>query len=92
VTDRFQDGRRRHVGNSSECYKMRNYHPILMQIITKTKKNMLSSKFIIPEVKAIFQDGRRRPFGYSSACYKVGNYHPILMQIGTKTKKSMLSL
>jgi hypothetical protein len=50
VTDRFQDGRRRHVGNSSECYKMGNYHPILMHIGTQTKKNMLSSKFIIPEV------------------------------------------
>jgi hypothetical protein len=37
VTDRFQDGRR-HVRNSSECYKMDNYHPILMQIGTQTKK------------------------------------------------------
>jgi hypothetical protein len=44
VTDRFQDGRRRHVGNSSECYKMGNYHPISMKIGTETKKNMLSSK------------------------------------------------
>jgi hypothetical protein len=44
VTDRFQDGRRRHLGNSSECYKMGNYHPILMKICTQTKKNMLSSK------------------------------------------------
>jgi hypothetical protein len=26
VTDLFQDGRRRHVGNSSACYKMGNYH------------------------------------------------------------------
>jgi hypothetical protein len=50
VTDRFQDGRRRHVGNSSECYKMGNYHPILMQIGTQTKKNMLSLKITIPEV------------------------------------------
>jgi hypothetical protein len=49
VTIKFQDGRRRHVGNSSECYKVANYHPILMQIGTQTKKNMLSSKFIIPE-------------------------------------------
>jgi hypothetical protein len=62
VTDRFQDGRRRQVGNSSECYKMSNYHPILMKIGTQTKKNMLSSKFIIPEVQARFQDGRRRHF------------------------------
>jgi hypothetical protein len=44
VTDRFQDGRRRHVGNSSACYKMGNYHPISMKIGTQTKKNMLSSK------------------------------------------------
>jgi hypothetical protein len=59
VTDRFQDGRR-HVGNSSECSKMGNYHPILTQIGTQTKKNMPSSKFTIPEVWAKFQDGRRR--------------------------------
>jgi hypothetical protein len=26
------------------------YHPILMQFGTQTKKSMLSSKFIIPEV------------------------------------------
>jgi hypothetical protein len=44
VTDRFQDGRRRHVGNSSECYKMGIYHPILLKIGTQTKKNMLTSK------------------------------------------------
>jgi hypothetical protein len=51
VTNRFQDGRRRHVGNSSECYKMGKYHPILMMKIgTQTQKNMLSSKFIIPDV------------------------------------------
>jgi hypothetical protein len=53
VTDRFQDGRRRHVGNSTECYKMGNYHPILMQVGTQTQKNMLSSKFIIPEAVKI---------------------------------------
>jgi hypothetical protein len=49
VTDRFQDGRRRHVRNSSECYKMGNYHPILMKIGTQTKKNMLSAKVIKAE-------------------------------------------
>jgi hypothetical protein len=49
VTDRFQDGRRRHVGNSSACYKMGIYHPILMKISTQTKKNMLSSKVIRAE-------------------------------------------
>jgi hypothetical protein len=39
----FQDSRRRHVGSSSECYKMGNYHPILMKIATQTKTGMLSS-------------------------------------------------
>jgi hypothetical protein len=43
VTDCFQDGRR-HFETSSACYKMGNYHPILMKIGTQTKKNMLSSK------------------------------------------------
>jgi hypothetical protein len=33
VTDRFKDGRRRHVGNSSECYKMGNYRPIFMKLV-----------------------------------------------------------
>jgi hypothetical protein len=33
---KFQDGRRRHVGNSSACYKMGNYHPILMKIGAQT--------------------------------------------------------
>jgi hypothetical protein len=70
---------------------MGNYHPILMQIGTQTKKNMLSFDATIPEVTIKFQDGRRRHFGNSSACYKMGIYHPILMQFGTKTKKNMLS-
>jgi hypothetical protein len=52
VTDRFQDGRRRHVGNSSECYKMGNYHPILMKIGPQTKKKMLSLKITKAEVQA----------------------------------------
>jgi hypothetical protein len=65
VTDRFQDGRRRHVGNSSECYKMGNYHPILMQIGTQTKKNILSSKVTKAEVTDRFQDGRCRHVGTS---------------------------
>jgi hypothetical protein len=38
VTDRFQDGRRRHVGNSSACYEMGNYHPILMKIRNRIRK------------------------------------------------------
>jgi hypothetical protein len=50
VTDRFQDGRRRHVGNSSACYKIGNYHPILMKIGTQAKPDMLSSKITKAEV------------------------------------------
>jgi hypothetical protein len=49
VTYRFQDGRRRHVGNSSACYKMGNYHRTLMKIGTQTKTGMLSSKVIKAE-------------------------------------------
>jgi hypothetical protein len=64
VTDRFQDGRRRHVGNSSGCHKMGNYHPILMQIGTQTKKSMPSSGITKPETFAKFQDDRRRHFVY----------------------------
>jgi hypothetical protein len=55
VTDRFQDGRRRHVGNSSECYKMGNYHPIFTQIGTHTKKNMLSLKSQCRKCKSSFK-------------------------------------
>jgi hypothetical protein len=44
--DRFQDGRRRRVGNSSACCKMGNYHRTLMKIGTQTKTDMLSSKVI----------------------------------------------
>jgi hypothetical protein len=49
MIDRFQDGRRRHVGNSSACYKMGNYHRTLMKIGTQTKTHMLSSKVIEAE-------------------------------------------
>jgi hypothetical protein len=63
VTNRFQDGCRRHVGNSSECYQMGKYHPILMRIGTQTKKNMLSLDVTIPEVTIKSQDGRRRHVG-----------------------------
>jgi hypothetical protein len=55
VTDRFQDGRRRHVGNSSACYKIGNYHPILMKIGTQAKPDMLSSKITKAEVWPIFK-------------------------------------
>jgi hypothetical protein len=34
VIDRFQDGRRRHAGDSSACYKMGSYQPILMKFDT----------------------------------------------------------
>jgi hypothetical protein len=71
--------------NSSACYKMGNYHPILMKIGTQTKKHMLSSKITEAEVYTNYQDGRRRHVGNSSACYKVGNYHSILMKIDTQT-------
>jgi hypothetical protein len=49
MTDRFQDGRRRHVGNSSAYYKMGNYHRTLMKIGTQTQQNMLSSKVLKAE-------------------------------------------
>jgi hypothetical protein len=42
---------------------MGNYHPILTQIGTQTKKNMLSLTVTIPEVTIKFQDGRRRHIG-----------------------------
>jgi hypothetical protein len=48
ATDRFQDGRR-HVGNSSACYKMGNYHRTVMKIGTQNKTDMLSSKVIKAE-------------------------------------------
>jgi hypothetical protein len=49
VTDRFEDGRRRHVGNSSACCKMGNYHRTLMKISMQTNTDMLSSKVMIEE-------------------------------------------
>jgi hypothetical protein len=50
VTTKFQDGRRRHIGNRRACYEMGNYHSILIQIGTQTKKNMLSLKITISEL------------------------------------------
>jgi hypothetical protein len=50
VKTKFQDGRRRHFGNSSERYIIGNYHPISMKIGTQTQKKILSSKFTIREV------------------------------------------
>jgi hypothetical protein len=63
VTDRFQDGCRRHVGISSECYKMGKYYPIFMKIGTHTNKSMLSFEILKAEVQAKLQDGRRRHLG-----------------------------
>jgi hypothetical protein len=62
-----------------------------MQIGRQTKKNMLSSKFIIPELSTKFQDGRCCHIGKSSACNKMGNCNPILMQVAIQTKESMRS-
>jgi hypothetical protein len=42
---------------------MGNYHPILMQIGKKTKKNILSLEVTISEVTIKFKDGRRRHIG-----------------------------
>jgi hypothetical protein len=70
---------------------MGNYHPILMQIGTQTKKNMLSSEITKPETCAKFQFDRRRHFIYGNECYKMGNYDPILMKFDTQTKTNMLA-
>jgi hypothetical protein len=40
-----------------------NYHPILLQSGTQTKKNVLSLKITKPEMQAKFQHGRRRHVG-----------------------------
>jgi hypothetical protein len=85
VTDRFQDGRCRHFGNSSACYKMGTYHPILMQIGIQTEKNMPSSEITKPEALVKFQDSRRRHFGKWSECCKKRNYHPNFMKFDTQT-------
>jgi hypothetical protein len=42
------------LGNSSECYKMGNYRPILMKFGTQTKTDMLSSKITKAEVYGHF--------------------------------------
>jgi hypothetical protein len=55
MTDRFQDGCRRQVRNSSECYKMDNYRPMSMKIGTQTKKNMLILKSTLRQVWAKFK-------------------------------------
>jgi hypothetical protein len=85
VQAEFKDGRRRHVETSIASYEMGNYHPILMQIGTQTKKNITSSKIIKAKLQAEFQNGN------SSACYQMGNSHMISIKIGTRIKKIMQS-
>jgi hypothetical protein len=70
---------------------MGNYHPILMQSGTQTKKYMLSLKITIPELFTKFQNIRLCHVGNSRACNKMGNYNPILMQIAIQANKSMPS-
>jgi hypothetical protein len=62
VQTQFQDGCRRHFGNSSACITMGNYNTILMQIGIQTKKIMPSSEITKPEALVKFQDDRRRHF------------------------------
>jgi hypothetical protein len=69
---------------------MGNYHAILMEFDTQTKKNMLSSKVTKAGMINRFQDDRCRHVGNSSACYKMGNYHRTLMKIGIHTKQNIL--
>jgi hypothetical protein len=87
VTDRFQDGRRRHYENSSECYKLGNYHPILLKIGTPTKKIMLSSKKY-RKCRPSFKMAAAAILLNSSECYKMGNYHPILMKLAHRLRKA----
>jgi hypothetical protein len=65
MIDRFQDGRRHHVGNSSACYRMGNYHPIAIKIGTQAKINILSLKVKQAEVTDRFQQGCCRHVGTS---------------------------
>jgi hypothetical protein len=89
---KFQVGRcrRRRFVNWSECFKLGNYHPILMKFDTETKKSMLRSKVTKGGMIDRLQNCCRRRVGNSSACYKMGNYHPISMEIGTQTQENML--
>jgi hypothetical protein len=58
-----QDGRRRHFGTSSKCYKMGNYRPTLTKFGIQINKNMLHSKITKAEVSGHFQDSRRYYLG-----------------------------
>jgi hypothetical protein len=66
-----QDGRRRHFGTSSKCYKMGNYRPTLTKFGIQINKNMLHSKITKAEVSGHFQDSRRYYLGKSSECSKM---------------------
>jgi hypothetical protein len=70
VTDRFQDGRRRHVGNSSACYKMGNYHRTLMKIGTQTKTDMLSSK--VRKTEAYGKKTAKIKYRLMHGCFHIG--------------------
>jgi hypothetical protein len=80
------------VRNSSACYKVGNYHPILMQFDTQTKTEKVSSINTEVEVWVNFQDGHRCCLGNSNACYEMGNCRPILIKFGAQTQTDMLNL
>jgi hypothetical protein len=92
MSDRFQGGRRRDFGNSSECYKMCHDRPVMMTFGTQADTDMLSLKITKAEVYGRYHDGRRCYLVKSSACYKMCNDRPISMKFGTLTKTDMLSL
>jgi hypothetical protein len=91
MTDSFQDGRRRHVGNSSACDKMDICRSNSMKFVSETETDMLSLKIAKAGVYGHFQDGRSSFLGNSSVCYKRGNYRPISMNFFTQTKTGVLS-
>jgi hypothetical protein len=39
VTDRFQNGRHRHVGNSRTYFLLGNYHPILLKFVAQADRH-----------------------------------------------------
>jgi hypothetical protein len=55
VQAKFQDGCRRHVRNSSECFNMGNYHPISMKIDTDYEKDAEFKKSSKLKCMAIFK-------------------------------------
>jgi hypothetical protein len=65
-----------------------NYHPILIQIGTQTKKNMLSLKVTIPKSQSSFKMAAAAILEIEERAMQL----PPEMQIGTQTNKSILSL